>query len=86
MINKFKWFIENKTPYAVAVEEGVKPFGPKSKKFLRFPIIRGNTIIRWVTTKRVKGFKGRKMVEKNLPGIRKDLIKNIIKGIRKALR
>ncbi len=84
--SRFVWWIQNKIPYAVAVEDGVKPFGPKTKKFLRFPIIKGNTIVRWVTTKKVKGFKGRKMVEKNLPGIQSALRKNIIKAIRKAMR
>jgi len=84
--SKFVWWIENKIPYVVPVEEGVKPFGPKKKKFLVFPIIKGNTIVRWVKTKKVQGFKGRKMVEKNLPKIRKALIKNVIQAIRQALR
>ena len=84
-ISPFKWFIQNKIAYVVPVEFGVKPFGPKSKKFLKFPIIKGNTIVRWVTTKKVKGFKGRKMVTKNLPLIRKAMIKNIVKAIRRSL-
>lgn len=66
--------------YTPFLETGTGIYGPKgtpitakNNGYLRFPIIVGNSIKSWVTTKEVKGFKPFAMVKKSQPAILKHL-------------
>ena len=85
-IANFIYSLFNQVPYAAHVEKGTKAHGPKKAKFLHFPIIRGNTIIRWVKTKRVKGIKARKMVGANTRNIANIIRKNFKTNLFKIWR
>lgn len=89
--NAIYMIINSVSPYPAYLEEGTGRFGPKNRdikpkkgKYLRFPIIKGNTIVKWVTTPSVKGIKPVRMIGKNIPLTLKKLQLEFKKNIRIA--
>lgn len=91
-IGRFSYNVTSKIgrgkDYAIFVEKGTGLYKetpsyifPKRAKFLVFPIIKGNTITKWIKTKFTRGMPGKFMVHRAvLPTIKKlnDLIKTEI--------
>lgn len=57
------WQVGSDVDYALYQHEGVRPFGPKRKRFLRFIPKGGST---YVFAKRVRGFRGIKYLTRAL--------------------
>ena len=62
--------------------EGGQPITPKKGDWLVFPIIEGNTIVRWVKTKSVNGMMGHFMVARSVKPTTERLSKGLMKRIR----
>ena len=84
------YLLWNRMIYAKFLETGTGLFGPKrkrifpkTKKYLVFPIVSGNTAGEWIRVKSTKGMKAQPMIKPNEKKIQKDLNLRIKKRITK---